>query len=158
MRVTLKLHWVGMVAQLLLEEVVLLVGTIGEYASQYISDSCVGSNQTDCTLQMWYLIPRTWPHAVVSSYSTIHDRTYIQVGHRLPLLSGLWSKQHITLHHPFNSKWVYAAKYGIIANRMQFIISLIMLMHSLNRYSCSVLWNILLHMLIKSLLECIKII
>lgn len=52
MRVSLKLHWVGMVAQLLLEEVVLLVGTIGEYASQYINDLCVGSNQTDCTLQM----------------------------------------------------------------------------------------------------------
>ena len=51
----IKLHWVGMIAQLLLEEVdharslVLLVGTIAKYASQSLkSGECVGSYWTDC--------------------------------------------------------------------------------------------------------------
>ena len=52
----IKLHWVRMVAQLLLEETdcarSLLVGSIAKYASQHIyntmSDEHVGSYRTDC--------------------------------------------------------------------------------------------------------------
>ena len=55
-KLQIKLHWVGIVAQLLLEEIdhgrSLLVGTIAKYASQHIHntlrDEHVGSYMTDC--------------------------------------------------------------------------------------------------------------